>query len=327
MKKKIIFYLKADNGLQYGYGHFFRCLLLKKKIEETYGNLDIKFLINKNIYVRRFLKKNKLRNYHFIEDLNLNKTTLFKDSILVIDIYKKIDFFVTTIIKKFNLKKIIALDNFETDNKYIKVIINGISFVQKKIKSNYSQVYQGLKFLHITNSYKKNMYKIDKKYISFFVSSGGSDKNNLTYAIVKNLLNIKDSKINLLIGPGFKKKDKIFKYKNKKNVIFYKNIKDTKKLIAKNDISIVSGGFTMLESLSLGVPTFVIKNYNHQKYLIRYLLNKKAISYLGDIKNINFLKFNRLVNDTYYLKKLSQNSIKIFRFDGLKNIAQIIYNL
>jgi spore coat polysaccharide biosynthesis predicted glycosyltransferase SpsG len=325
MNKKIIFYLKIDNGFKYGYGHFFRCLLLKKKIEEIYSNLDIKFLLNKSLNVNKFLKKNKIRNYYFIEDINLDKTILFKDSILVIDIYKKIDFFITNVIKKVHLKKIIALDNFETNNKYIKTIINGVSFAQKKIKSNCSQVYQGLKFIHIDNSYKKK-YVRNKKYLNFFVSSGGSDKNNLTYEIVKNLLNIKNSKINLLIGPGFQKKDKIFRYKNNKNISFYKDIKDTKHLIAKNDISIVSGGFTMLESVSLGVPTFVIKNYNHQKYLIKYLQNKKVICYLGNIKKINFLEFNKLICDTLFLKKLTKNSIKLFRFDGLRNIAKIIYN-
>ena len=53
------------------------------------------------------------------------------------------------------------------------------------------------------------------------------------------------------------------------------------------DVSFVSGGTVMFESICCGTIPFVIKTYQNQKFAIKYLKDKKLINYLGSIEKIN----------------------------------------
>jgi len=106
-----------------------------------------------------------------------------------------------------------------------------------------------------------------------------------------------------------------------------KDVKNLSKYISKNDCAITTGGFVMYECIALNLPTFVIKNYEHQKYSIKYLDKKKSIIYIGESSKLNLDKFNKkinLINDYFFIKKIKQRMLPLIDGNGLDRIVSII---
>ena len=93
------------------------------------------------------------QNINYFDKLNVNKS-LNQDFITS---GKNVSIFEKKIIKLLSCKYSVVC-NSGTSAIHLALISVDLkkNDVVKKIKSNYSQVYQGFKFLHITNSYKKN---------------------------------------------------------------------------------------------------------------------------------------------------------------------------
>ena len=157
------------------------------------------------------------------------------------------------------------------------------------------------------------------------ITTGGSDKYDLSYIIAKKVVN--DFSLSVLIGPGFKKNNKIFKLKNIK---FFKNLKNTSNLYSSNDIIITTGGFSMFESCSLNKPTFVIENYNHQKKAIRYFEKKKYIYNFGSRKKFKQLSSKKILltlKNLKIIKNLIKKNHNIFDSKAIYRIKDIIMRI
>ena len=136
-----------------------------------------------------------------------------------------------------------------------------------------------------------------------------------------------DIKFLIPIGPEFKS-SQIKKFKKYKNVKLFYKIKNSLSLIDKCDLSIVSGGLTMFESLIAKKPTFVVQTSTNQKFAIDYFHKKKIITYLRKVQNLNINPIN------YYLKNKKKLEIlhfknekiieKIFKKDGFNNLINLI---
>jgi spore coat polysaccharide biosynthesis predicted glycosyltransferase SpsG len=328
MQKKIIFYFKADEGIKFGFGHAYRVLNIYKKLKLSSKNTKFFFIINKNTFLLNFLKSKKISNIHFIEEIYDPKLfDIFQNSKIIIDIYRKTDRHINFIKSKFKDLKTIALDNFEI-KKNFDAYINGVSYAQKKIYNRKKNIYQGFKYICIPNKNLKKKVDFNFKKPKIFVSTGGSDKKNIIIKITKYLLKLKNVKINILIGPGFEKHNKIFALNKKfEQIKLIQNVKNLSKYISKNDCAITTGGFVMYECLALNLPTFVIKNYEHQKYSINYLNKKKSIIYIGEGFSLNLKKFNKkinLINNYFFIKKIKQKILPLIDGNGLDRIIHII---
>ena len=328
MQKKLIFYFKGDEGINFGFGHAYRVLNIYKKLKLESKNIKFFFIINKNTFLLNFLKSKKINNIHFIDEIYDHKLlSIFENSKIIIDVYKKTDRHINFIKSKFKGIKTIALDNFEV-YKNFDIYINGVSYTQKKIYNKKNNIYQGFKYICVPNKNFKKKTDFNFKNPKIFISSGGSDKKNIIPKITKYLLKLKNIQINISIGPGFEKHNEIFTLDKKyKQIKLIQNVKNLSKYIVKNDCAITTGGFVMYECIASNLPTFVIKNYEHQKYSIKYLDKKKSIIYMGEGSKLNLNKFNKkisLINDYSFIKKIKQKMLPLIDGNGLNRIVRII---
>jgi len=314
-KKNIFLIFKADQGERYGYGHLYRMLSIYNFLKKN-TNLKFYFFINNNNDVKSLLRNKKINNIFSIKTKknfeNLDNT------ICVIDTFLKLGKDIKNFISNNNLKKVIIFDNIEKNN-YIK--INPVAYLTKKFP-NHRNIYQGLKYF-ITNKSKKS--KKSKLYKKILITIGGSDKYNLSYLIAKKIMN--DFSLSVLVGPGYNKKNKIFKLKNIK---FFRNLKSTSNLFLNNDIVISTGGFSMFESCSLNKPTFVIENYRHQKNAIKYFEKKKYIYNFGSRKKFKQLSSKKtilILKNTKIIKNLIKKNQNIFDSKAISRIKDIILKI
>ncbi len=313
--KNIFLIFKADQGEKYGYGHLYRMLSIYNLLKKN-TNLKFYFFINNNNDIKSFLKKKKIKNIFLIKSKSNFRN--LGDTICVIDVFLRLGKDIKNFIRKNNLKKIIVFDNIEKNN-YIK--INPVAYLTKKFL-NCTNIYQGLKYF-ISPKAKKTNNK--SNYRKILITTGGSDKYDLSYIIAKKVVN--DFSLSVLIGPGFKKNNKIFKLKNIK---FFKNLKNTSNLYSSNDIIITTGGFSMFESCSLNKPTFVIENYNHQKKAIRYFEKKKYIYNFGSRKKFKQLSSKKILltlKNLKIIKNLIKKNHNIFDSKAIYRIKDIIMRI
>jgi spore coat polysaccharide biosynthesis predicted glycosyltransferase SpsG len=331
-KKTIFFRVDGDSGNNAGLGHIYRSLkiyfFLKSNFNREYNfiflmkNYDIGKKIIKNLTNERIIIFNNIKNVKFKKSDVVIIDTLGAERKLLKKIYSA------------NVKKIICFDETNV-NKFSKgIIVNGIYFAKKKIfsKSKLLKIYQGPKYLILNDEFSKNK-KISKfkKKINVLVSSGGADKKSFLYKTTSILKNIPNFNLIVLVGNGVKKSNLIYKFKKKNNIKLVINTKNVKKYLDSADITFVSGGTVMFESISCGKITFVCKTYDHQKYAINYFKKKKLIKYIGPVINLQKKKIIKSLKNLNELKENNKinfyKAIKLIDGKGLFRVNAIIKKL
>lgn len=330
IKSNIIFKCEADFGRFAGTGHLKRCLkllkIIKKKFRLKYNYI---FVLKKLNNTESIIKKNYNGKY-IIYTNNLEKKLKFlqQDDIVINDTPKGLDDDFSILLQEKKIKKILILDDIKKykQHKYI-TYINSISYFKKKINGH--NVFQGEKYFFLNRCENKNKKKVDNKKnkLKILICSGGTDYKNILYKITSLLLNINNIKLTVVIGSGVKKNNPIFSLKgNIKKLI---NVKNIEQQLYNNDISIVTGGLTMFESLALKKITYVYQSYFHQSYAIKKLEKKKIISRIGVNNNIFKNKLLSMINKNINDKKnrkILVNKKSTIDMMGYSRVKKIIYN-
>ena len=86
----------------------------------------------------------------------------------------------------------------------------------------------------------------------------------------------------------------------------------------------------MFEAISSGLLTYVIKNYEHQKFAINFFKKNKNINYLGSLNSINNSKIFKKKIDNFFNNKELYNSTfekntKIIDGKGIKRVIKILW--
>lgn len=288
MKKSIIFRVDGDFSNKYGSGHIWRCLkiyfLLKKNYKEKYNFV---FLSKRNLGSSYIKSQTKEKVYYYKN--NLTDFPINRSDIVIIDTLGAEKSFLK-FLKAKNISKIISFDETNLSNYSNGIIINGILFTKKKLFSKKKQIkiYQGFDYLLLDKNFaKKKNIRTSSKKKTIVVCSGGNDKKQFSYKIVNSIKNFNNLKIKIIIGQGMLPSNLIYKFKKFKNIDFIENRKNLFYHFNSADISFVTGGTVMFESICCGTIPFVIKTYQNQKFAIKYLKDKKLINYLGSIEKIN----------------------------------------
>tara|TARA_A100001015_G_scaffold268519_1_gene319442 strand:- start:2259 stop:3302 length:1044 start_codon:yes stop_codon:yes gene_type:complete len=312
-KKYFFIRVCADSGLNYGMGHVVRTVrILNSILKYNKKKFRIVFIINDNAICENYIKQNlsskkkikiiKLKNISQIDDF---KHTIESDSILYVDNLGK-DTKLINCFKKKGVSKFISLDDVINKLTSKSLIINSIYCLKKKLlKKNYPKnikINQSLKFLTLKSEFYKPLPKIKKieRIKKVTICTGGADYFNLTETILRKIKFNKQIKINLIIGEAnfnFKKK-----YQNRlnfKNIRIIKKKNNIRKYLVDANLVICTGGTMMFEALTCKKLTAVIKNYDHQKYAIKYFDKKNCIFNLGERKKIKINLINKLFSESY----------------------------
>ena len=215
MKKLIAIRCIGDHS--HGYGHFSRCLAVAKYFSKK--NLNVIFLINESKYLKEELSKTKFKFYiiprykKIISEGNFLKKFIFENNIscLIIDM-KEFSENLSKEIQNCNCLNVV-IDDSSVTNVYSDILLNGTPIKQYhnyKLYNKNSQLLLDTKYFLNNSEFsqtKKSLseIKIKKKY-KVVVSCGGSDVNNLTWKIIKEIIKLPNLQIQAIIGPLMKKK-------------------------------------------------------------------------------------------------------------------------
>ncbi len=348
-KKKIIFRCDGGTISEIGTGHVRRSIaiadmLVKRKIclpkeisfvtrRRRSFKLGYGFVKKAGYYVE-MIKDKDLQWNSRQEASSLSK---LQSDILVLDRLSTTLNWMSSLKGKF--KTLVSMDDIGSGAKIADLLINGIMHDISPKKNRYV----GYKYLFLRNTNLSLKKKNNKKVSNIVVSFGGYDKRNLINFFLESLLHKnclleKPLNIDLLVGKEnykvintWKKliKKILTNHKIKINLLVFSS--DYFKRLKKADLGIVSGGLTVFDSISGGVPVIGLPQYKHQlKTLIK--LDKMNLIKLGSLgmklDKENFVNlFNKMILSFEDRTFLSKNSLKLFDRKGSDRVLNILGSL
>ena len=328
LNHKIVFRCDAANIPEIGSGHVYRSLVIAKFLK-TKLSLDpklIAFIVktkgkySKNLTILRKHKfeiiriKSTIKDYSTEEAKELNK---LRANMIIIDRLGKVNKNFYESIKT-NFKKKIIIDDSSIHRKLFDLSLNPLiqnvpTFKGEKV---------GYKYLILDIS-KNTKPKIKKNNKNIFLFFGGFDSKNLTQKVI-NSLNLIKIKFNIHLPLAYKSSVKI--KKNQHNFNFFKPEKYFNQL-NKSNISIISGGIALFDSILNKKKIICIPQYEHQELNAKKILKTKAINYLNsknknfDVNLINLIL--KIYKDKHYLKKINAIQRRIIDIKKVKNTLEL----
>jgi len=319
-----------------GYGNFSRCLTIAESLSQH--NCVVSFVIDYNKFVINELKK---RKFHFISiplsKSTFQKTNLFKNylqqhdlDLCIIDMREYGE-----ILSKYFYNNIftILFDDAWCKNAYANIIFNGTNvkkYHEYKLKNLRSKLFLGSKYW-ISNknflSSRKSKHKIiNKKIYSIIISMGGSDPKNFSLFILKSLLDIKNIKIKIILGPFNKNKKSILKIiENRNNINLIISPEKIWNEFSNSDLVICNAGNTLFELAILGIPSISIPAFKHEvEYSREFEKNKFSINLEKPTSRKIQLFVEKILKNSKYRRSASQCGKKIVDGKGLSRVLKII---
>ncbi len=335
MKKLIAIRCIGDHS--HGYGHFSRCLAIAKYFSKK--NLNVIFLINESKYLKEELSKTKFKFYivprykKIISEGNFLKKFIFKNNIscLIIDM-KEFSENLSKEIQNCNCLNVV-IDDSSVTNVYSDILLNGTPIKQYhnyKLYNKNSKLLLDTKYFLNNSEFsqtkkKLSEIKIKKKY-KVVVSCGGSDVNNLTWKIIKEIIKLPNLQIQVIIGPLMKKNIPFDIVKN--NVKIINSPKKIWTIFSKSDLVICTSGSTLFELAIQGIPCINVATVNHQIAYGKVFSKSGFGVYLGFWKQANFSKLSSLLeeclSDVIKRKKMSSSGKNLIDGRGIERFEKII---
>ena len=307
MKPKI--YLRADGNPEIGLGHVIRSLALAEMLKEDFCCIFATRFLTEYINMEaRKVCEDIIKLPETDEHFEAFLSTLSGDEIVVLDNY----FFTTQYQQKIKDKgcKLVCIDDMHDKHFVADVVIN---HAPSALKSDYSvELYTkcllGTKytllrkpFLHLAKQPKR--YSAPNKA---FVCFGGSDYNNITQRVVKQLLSFEFmDKITVVTGGTYKYKDELqtFSENYSDKILLYANIgaDQLAGILSQCDFAIVPCSSILWECMAAKLPVITGYFADNQKYIAGYFFDKNIGYVVGDF-NVNIFSEQDVL-------KLSQNNV------------------
>lgn len=322
-------YFLADGNDTIGMGHIMRCIAIAEIMVER--NIDIKF-VTKYKYGYDFLinKGFKALKYNSIEDIEKS----ICGNCIVIDKYD-ISKSMFSILRKI-FENLVYIDDLNLFDYNVDLVINSGIFA-RNINYNFSsnkKYLLGIKYCILRKEFRNIIRKPVNKFVkNILITTGGSDKYNMTEKILKFLLHINldnNVKFNVIVGQAFKDKYSLYKFADER-IIYYKSPDNMAEIMNNCDIAVSAGGNTLYELCSLGVPTIAFIVADNQIELVRGLERENCVFNIGFYSNLKFKDFKdifiELIGNFDLRKKISEKQINTVNLNGAVDIVEYIINL
>lgn len=317
-RKRIVIRTDATNEI--GTGHVYRQLYLASRIMEH----EVIFLMdNSKSLGIEIVKKN---NYPIVtfEGECFEKISELKPDIVVNDILD------TTLdyMEYFKEKNIYTI-NFEDlgeGAKIADIVFNALYDYKIPLKN----IKMGYEYYVLRDEFKEfNKKEIKEKVEKILITFGGTDPNNYTEKIL-NLLSCYNESIyiDVILGLGYKEKEYIKnKYKDSRNISVIDSVTNISDYMYDSDIVITSGGRTMYEVASLGIPCMVLcQNERELTHLFGNAGNGFLNLGLGKYLNDGIIKNNliELINNHSMRVEMNERMCSINLENGFENIMAVV---
>lgn len=293
MKPKKVFFICAVNS-DIGLGNFSRCLrlaneFLKRKYKVTFILCNsVKVKVSKGIKVI-YINSNNLDR----ELLSIINSVDLKDSICVVD-RKGARYNYLREIKKITPFLIDTNAEFKGRNPADLIVRGDIT------EKSMGRILGGLKFKLLGAGFRpiKQKARINKTIVMSF---GGSDPSRFSEFVAGRLRNNSRFNFKLLVGQGYKGKNRI--NRSKISVIF--GAQNLGKFLPSAHAAIVSCGITLYEAFFCGVPCLVVPQNRLQ------LEEARVLERLGLVRSTNRKNLIKdilfFINDENLLDRLRNN--------------------
>lgn len=171
--------------------------------------------------------------------------------------------------------------------------------------------------------------RIRKKVKSLLILFGGVDPSGLTQRVTKWLLRMKfDGEITIVTGPGFRDGSTLKQLcANRSRIKIVRDTKIISKYMSRADIAITSGGRTIFELASLGVPMLVMcQNSREQSHVV--IRRSKGVIELGLGKQVSFVTFEkrlRSLMNSPDRRSAMHRALVAYKFkNGIQNVWDVI---
>ena len=235
-------------------------------------------------------------------------------------------------------KKIITFDDYGSGRVFADAFINAILH---DIPANEAG-YIGYDYLVLKSNGSSIKTEVPNEVNRIVASFGGHDSRNLMDFFLNNFQRddirlAKGTVIELLVGSESKKIIKCWAAQAEKISIKYDvtvslliRPPDFLERLAKADLAVLSGGLTIFDALSLGVPSIGLPQYLHQLETLKTLTAKMAIR-LGSLEmKLDQKSFRRLFDEMMHSKDkrqlLKKNGPSLIDGKGTERVITILSN-
>ena len=317
-KKKIV--IRVDAEPLIGTGHIYRQLNVASRIVDH----EVVFLMDEN----KELGINIVKSFNFpvitFNEDCFEKLNELKPDIVINDILDTDREYMNKL--KDNGIFTVNFEDMGEGAKIANIVFNALYEYKLPLKN----IYGGYKYYILRDEFKDFKNKEIKKDVSkVLITFGGTDPNNFTEKIA-DILNeyYPNIKVDIILGLGYKDKDRIKeKYFGKENISIYESVRNISNYMYNSDIVITSGGRTMYEVASLGVPCLVLcQNERELTHLFGHSGNGIVNLGLGEHLTEGMIKntISELI-DNYELRCDMNEKMKMKDLrHGFENITDIV---
>ncbi|CAA6825485.1 MAG: Unknown protein [uncultured Sulfurovum sp.] len=336
--KKILF--RADSSSTIGTGHIMRDLVLATQYpnsEIIFATQDLEGNLNSKIVENGYEVKNLLSN-----DINelINMVNELQVEMVIIDHYG-IDYAFEKALKEQTNVEIMVLDD-TYEQHYCDILLNHNIYADenkyKDLVPTNCELRCGQNFTLLRDEFIKAK-ESTKKPIStkrgrVFIAMGGADTANLNPKIIQLLEGFDNIIVEIVTSTANKHIEELKNLVSNKGWInLHINSLEIGALMAKSDFSIVTPSVTLNEVWYMKLPFIAIKTADNQKYMCKYLEERKLIilddfnpyiltkHVLNYMKSFSMLavayeKINRLLSkydkNRVYFQKSKKNKKKLW---------------
>lgn len=332
--KSILFVTEANENI--GFGHFSRSIELYKEFDKS-NKFNLLFLVScKQDKLDEFLTQRNVMSadniISFQDNSDQQIIELIKNnnhSCVIFDTHNE-----HNLLRSFfdqSACKTISLDFFYEEN-IPDVSIN--LFNHRTLHySNKHQLFSGPEYAIVRDEFKKirdlkiftDWHKNPKK---FLILMGGADpQSNSLKAIntIKNMSNFLNAEIQIVIGPLFSDKlsQSIFQESKKNGLLkIFESPKNIEELFLDCDVMFCGGGTTLLEGMSVGMPTIVIPQSDEEFNHAKSYHDRGACILLDDPES-----FSSINLDFELMQALRDKALRLVDQRGKERIIQIVEDL
>lgn len=293
---------------QIGLGHLARCLTLAEGLSLL--GCDVRVVVAGDKLVSSFCNKrlnSSLGKYDFFILEHLSKlnfdTNIPTKSAIILDVPNLSNSILQDCLDISEF--VIVLDYFNSEELMPSCIINVFdhsplgSFSQNKHMSNVNY-FEGLQysiirreFIEARNIRLKRGEKTDVSRI--LISFGGSDPNGNYAKALKLVRNLPHKvSVDLVLGPLFRGPLEVFEntFCNNLDIAVHNSVDCLSELMLKADIVFCGGGGTLLESMTVGVPTVVFQQTTSEKKFAEFVAVNGGCWISENLHKFNFLNEN-----------------------------------
>ena len=279
IEKNVVILTKGGAIPQIGTGHLVRSVNLARRLIQL-GGTRITFLTSTKSELESVAGNLPCSIYEYEENSPnteslLSVLTSANPEISIIDMLDVPESDLLLLRQKSSI--IIALDDTLTANRQL------IDIAVNSLVSSAQADFVGMEYLVLPGPLDENFTK-ETAEKNIFVNFGGYDHNRLAISACHLFSKLKDSslQINIVVGNSDETFEELLAISSKNaNIQIHRDPSNFYNILANSDAALVSGGLIMHTAIYLGVPTYVVSQYEHQELNAINLSDKGAIVDFG----------------------------------------------